>query len=106
VLRHRLRQSPECPRGTDTREDASAIIRLSRRAHYGKSVPTEIEKAEVNRPCIVCGSDGSSSELYRPRFFPDVGYPGQFILRRCGCGLIYNSPRLDEAGLAALYDRS
>jgi len=69
-------------------------------------VTLEAEKIDVNRPCIVCGSSGMDDELYRPRFCPDVGYPGDFILRRCDCGLIYNSPRLDEAGLTALYDRN
>jgi 2-polyprenyl-3-methyl-5-hydroxy-6-metoxy-1,4-benzoquinol methylase len=70
------------------------------------SMTPENDKIEVNRPCIVCGSGGIGCELYRPRFSPDVGYPGDFILHRCGCGLIYNSPRLDEAGLTALYDRN
>jgi len=73
---------------------------------YGESVTPETDKIEVNHPCIVCGSGEIGDELYRPRFSPDVGYPGDFILRRCGCGLIYNSPRLDEAGLTALYDRN
>jgi hypothetical protein len=46
---------------------------------YGESVTPETYKIEVNRPCIVCGSG-------------DVGYPGDFIPLRCGCGcgLIYN----------------
>jgi SAM-dependent methyltransferase len=36
--------------------------------------------------------------------FPEQGYAGPFVLRRCdGCGVLFNSPRLDDQGLGRLY---
>jgi SAM-dependent methyltransferase len=36
--------------------------------------------------------------------FPEQGYAGPFVLRRCdGCGVLFNSPRLDDQGLSRLY---
>jgi SAM-dependent methyltransferase len=36
--------------------------------------------------------------------FPEQGYPGPFVLRRCdGCGVLFNSPRLDDQALGQLY---
>lgn len=62
-------------------------------------------KAEVNRPCIVCG--GLDSRLLHALRYPDLGYPGSFAMRCCqGCGLLFNSPRLVDAEIAALYDGS
>lgn len=60
-------------------------------------------KHEVNRPCLVCGS--ASSRLLHAVPYPDQGYPGRFEMRECaGCGLLFNSPRLSDAEIAALYD--
>lgn len=59
-------------------------------------------KAEVNRPCIVCG--GCDSRPLHALRFPDRGYPGLFEIRGCeGCGLLFNSPRLSDAEVEALY---
>ncbi len=59
-------------------------------------------KSEVNRPCIVCG--GRGSQLLHALRFPDRGYPGQFEIRSCDdCGLLFNSPRLSDAEVEALY---
>jgi 2-polyprenyl-3-methyl-5-hydroxy-6-metoxy-1,4-benzoquinol methylase len=57
-------------------------------------------KVAVNSPCICC--DGTTSDLFlRIRF---VQYPGRFEYRRCQqCGLVYNSPRLQD--LSVLYDQ-
>ena len=59
-------------------------------------------KVEVNRPCSVCGEDNSET-VYELEYL-QFGYPGIFHLKRCkGCGLIFNSPRLEDNELAALY---
>lgn len=59
-------------------------------------------KTEVNRPCIVCG--GQDSRLLHALRFPDRGYPGRFEVRCCdGCGLLFNSPRLSDTEIEALY---
>lgn len=59
-------------------------------------------KTEVNRPCIVCG--GQDSRLLHALRFPDRGYPGNFEVRCCdGCGLLFNSPRLSDPEIEALY---
>lgn len=59
-------------------------------------------KAEVNRPCIVCG--GQESRLVHSVRYPDQGYPGQFDMRCClGCGLLFNSPRLLDSAIEAFY---
>jgi 2-polyprenyl-3-methyl-5-hydroxy-6-metoxy-1,4-benzoquinol methylase len=58
-----------------------------------------------NQPCPVCGNT-SSQILHRTRY-PEHHYPAEFILRRCdGCGLLFNSPRLDNAELAELYGKN
>jgi SAM-dependent methyltransferase len=63
-------------------------------------------KVEVNRPCIVCGRAEPDPTAFSLRF-PDFGYPGEFRILACGgCRLLYNSPRLDEASLDALYDHN
>jgi SAM-dependent methyltransferase len=58
-----------------------------------------------NQPCCICGR--TDSELASETTYPEHGYPGSFSLRRCrGCGLLFNSPRLDHDELAELYGRS
>ena len=57
-------------------------------------------KVVVNNPCICCGTTASALFL-RTRF---VQYPGWFNYRQCcQCGLVYNSPRLED--LSVLYDQ-
>lgn len=59
-------------------------------------------KVEVNRPCMVCGST-DSRRLHALRFV-DRGYPGCFEVRCCdGCGLLFNSPRLSDPEIEAMY---
>ncbi len=59
-------------------------------------------KHEVNRPCMVCA--GRNSRLLHSLDFAEQGYPGLFQVRECeGCGLLFNSPRLDDAAIADLY---
>jgi len=56
----------------------------------------------VNVPCQVCGGD-QSQELFTLDFRA-YRYPWPFVLRRCGgCGLLFNSPRLDAEGIRNLY---
>jgi 2-polyprenyl-3-methyl-5-hydroxy-6-metoxy-1,4-benzoquinol methylase len=56
--------------------------------------------------CPVCGRTGES-ELVHNTSYPEHRYPGTFTLRRCGgCGLVFNSPRLDDGELARLYGRN
>lgn len=56
-------------------------------------------------PCEVC--DGGRSELLWSTTWPEHSYPGTFAMRRCAsCGLLFNSPRLDDAQLGALYGRN
>ena len=58
-----------------------------------------------NQPCCICGN--AESELAWETTYPEHGYPGSFSLRSClGCGLLFNSPRLDHDELAQLYGRS
>jgi 2-polyprenyl-3-methyl-5-hydroxy-6-metoxy-1,4-benzoquinol methylase len=58
-----------------------------------------------NEPCAVCGQ--TRSLLVQETTYPEHGYPGSFCLRRCtSCGLLFNSPRLDDAELANLYGRN
>ena len=55
-----------------------------------------------NEPCCVCGQ--TKSLLVQETTYPEHGYPGSFCLRRCAnCGLLFNSPRLDNHELALLY---
>lgn len=57
------------------------------------------------QPCDVCGQ--SHSELLWATTWPEHRYPGAFAMRRCaGCGLLFNSPRLDDEQLGALYGRN
>jgi SAM-dependent methyltransferase len=58
-----------------------------------------------NQPCCICGR--VDSELAWETTYPEHGYPGGFSLRKCrGCGLLFNSPRLDPRELGQLYGRS
>lgn len=58
-----------------------------------------------NEPCAVCGQ--TRSLLVQETTYPEHGYPGSFCLRRCtSCGLLFNSPRLDDTELAQLYGRN
>ncbi|HEY7087508.1 MAG TPA: class I SAM-dependent methyltransferase [Tepidisphaeraceae bacterium] len=57
-------------------------------------------------PCPVCGQTDNNQILHRTTY-PEHHYPGTFTLYRCrGCGLIFNSPRLDLDELARLYGRN
>ena len=57
------------------------------------------------QPCDVCGQ--ARSELLWTTTWPEHRYPGTFAMRRCaGCGLLFNSPRLDDEQLGALYGRN
>ncbi|HVT91056.1 MAG TPA: class I SAM-dependent methyltransferase [Tepidisphaeraceae bacterium] len=54
------------------------------------------------QPCCVCGEN--NSRLFHEAIYPEHNYPGTFFLRKCeGCGLLFNSPRLDDVELANLY---
>jgi 2-polyprenyl-3-methyl-5-hydroxy-6-metoxy-1,4-benzoquinol methylase len=56
----------------------------------------------TTQPCPVCGQ--VRSELVHETTYPEHHYPGTFTLRRClGCGLLFNSPRLDLKELGELY---
>jgi 2-polyprenyl-3-methyl-5-hydroxy-6-metoxy-1,4-benzoquinol methylase len=56
-------------------------------------------------PCPICAQT-SSEVLYRMTY-PEYRYAGTFILRRCsGCGLLFNSPRLDDGELEKLYSKN
>ena len=58
-----------------------------------------------NEPCCICGE--TRSLLVQETTYPEHGYPGSFCLRRCtGCGLLFNSPRLDDRELGQLYGRN
>src|SRR3954451_23316785 len=58
-----------------------------------------------NEPCCICGQ--TRSLLVQETSYPEHGYPGSFALRRCeSCGLLFNSPRLDDGELSRLYGRS
>ena len=60
-------------------------------------------KVIANTPCCVCG--GTASAPFFDRRFDKFNYAGEFHMRRCdGCGLLFCSPRLTDAGIAALYD--
>lgn len=60
-------------------------------------------KVIANAPCCVCG--GTASTPFFDRRFDKFNYAGEFHMRRCdGCGLLFCSPRLTDAGIAALYD--
>lgn len=57
------------------------------------------------QPCEVC--DHPRSEPLWTTTWPEHRYPGTFAMRRCAsCGLLFNSPRLDDAQLGALYGRN
>lgn len=58
-----------------------------------------------DQPCPVCQHRGSS--LFHQTTYPEQSYHGNFALRRCdSCGLLFNSPRLDNEGLGHLYGRN
>jgi SAM-dependent methyltransferase len=58
-----------------------------------------------NEPCCICGQ--TRSLLVQEATYPEHGYPGSFCLRKCSeCGLLFNSPRLDDAELGQLYGRN
>src|SRR5690349_12823049 len=58
-----------------------------------------------NEPCCVCGQ--TRSLLVQETTYPEHGYPGSFCLRKCSsCGLLFNSPRLDNHELAQLYGKN
>ncbi len=58
-----------------------------------------------NEPCCICGE--SKSLLIQEATYPEHGYPGSFCLRRCAqCGLLFNSPRLDDQELGRLYGKN
>jgi 2-polyprenyl-3-methyl-5-hydroxy-6-metoxy-1,4-benzoquinol methylase len=58
-----------------------------------------------NQPCPCCGQ--TQSEFFHSATYPEHHYPGPFTLRRCTtCGLLFNSPRLDETELARLYGKN
>lgn len=62
-------------------------------------------KIEVNTPCIVCGI--LQSNVFYENLYPQHNYPGTFVIRKCrGCGLWFNSPRLSNAEIRALYDKN
>lgn len=57
------------------------------------------------QPCPICGA--TTSTLVHETIYPEIHYPGKFILRRCnGCGLLFNSPRLDNDELSQLYGKN
>lgn len=59
-------------------------------------------KIEANLPCAICGSE--DREFYGARGYRFLSYPGAMVMRRClGCGLVFNSPRLPDDGIAKLY---
>lgn len=59
----------------------------------------------ANDPCCICGS--SQSEFLYEIPYPQHKYPGMFVLRQCkSCGLIFNSPRLDDSGIRKLYNEN
>lgn len=62
-------------------------------------------KDEVNNPCFICGS--KQSEPFLNREFSNFDYPGEFFIRSCnGCGLLFNSPRVKEDEIQALYRKN
>ncbi len=59
----------------------------------------------AGQPCPIC--EQTSSDVLHRTTYPEFGYAGTFIMRRCqGCGLLFNSPRLDPDQLANLYGRN
>lgn len=62
-------------------------------------------KSEVNKPCHICNTT-TSNTLFNIKY-PEFRYPGIFSIRECKeCGLLYNSPRLDDKNLSRLYDQN
>jgi 2-polyprenyl-3-methyl-5-hydroxy-6-metoxy-1,4-benzoquinol methylase len=58
-----------------------------------------------NKPCEICRE--TRSELAWTTVWPEHRYPGEFSMRRClSCGLLFNSPRLDDEQLGQLYGRN
>jgi 2-polyprenyl-3-methyl-5-hydroxy-6-metoxy-1,4-benzoquinol methylase len=58
-----------------------------------------------NDPCPVCGK-ANRSAVFHVANYPEHHYRGPFTLRRCECGLLFNSPRLDLEALGQLYGRN
>jgi 2-polyprenyl-3-methyl-5-hydroxy-6-metoxy-1,4-benzoquinol methylase len=59
----------------------------------------------AHQPCPVCGTTASS--LLHQTTYPEYGYAGAFAMRRCDrCGLLFNSPRLDDNKLKELYGKN
>jgi len=55
--------------------------------------------------CPVCAD--KSGQTFLILGYPEFGYPGEFILKRCqSCGLLFNSPRLRDDLLVSLYDHN
>lgn len=53
------------------------------------------------QPCPVCAT--ASSDVLHQTAYPEFGYPGPFIMRRCNsCGLLFNSPRMDDSDFGKL----
>lgn len=62
-------------------------------------------KVQANIPCCICAA-GDSEPLFETEY-PIFKYPGTFSIRKCsGCGLIFNSPRLCDEDIRALYDEN
>lgn len=58
-----------------------------------------------HQPCLVCGR--ISSDVLHQTTYPEFGCTDTFVMRRCnGCGLLFNSPRLEPDKLANLYDKN
>ena len=58
-----------------------------------------------NEPCPICRD--TRSLLVQETTYPEHRYPGSFCLRKCStCGLLFNSPRLDDHELAQLYGKN
>lgn len=68
-----------------------------------KDIEMRVPNTIANVPCCVCGKE--DSESYFKRRYDKFNYNGEFSMRKCsGCGLLFCSPRLDNEGIAALYD--
>jgi 2-polyprenyl-3-methyl-5-hydroxy-6-metoxy-1,4-benzoquinol methylase len=58
-----------------------------------------------NDPCPVCGN-ANRSAVFHVATYPEHHYRGPFTLRKCECGLLFNSPRLDLEALGQLYGKN
>jgi len=58
---------------------------------------------EVNNPCCICGQHDST--VLFETLFERWRYNRQFVMRKCcGCGLLFNSPRLPQEELKDHYN--